>query len=248
MTDATPRTLTRTQLAHALGVTPQTVGRWAKQGLPCSDDGRYFDEAQARAWCALEGRRLPAPSPGDSTQGERPAPASVGSPTSFAKADLVRKVTQAKKSEMELVAEQALKDLGLDAKILAARSYEDYVAIDLEIGALLARGALHPARARAIQGVIADARQNTKAHLDAEGDEEPERLILLTGEGAELVRAFEGICSDERRQAILDYVHAEAEVDLEEFPNVDLARAAQEEEADSGQNGSAAQGQSEERT
>jgi len=78
-----------------------------------------------------------------------------------------------------LAAEQALKDLGLDEKILAAKSYEDYVAIDLEIGALLARGALGPARARAIQSVIADARQNTKAHLEGEDDDEPERLIHL---------------------------------------------------------------------
>ena len=66
-----------------------------------------------------------------------------------------------------------------------------------------------PPRARAIQAVIADARQNTRAHLEAEGDEEPERLILLTKEGGALVRAFEGIVSDERREAILDALLAE---------------------------------------
>ena len=33
--------------------------------------------------------------------------------------------------------------------------------------------------------------------------------------------------TDERREAILEYVFGEAEVDLEEFPNVDLTRAAQ---------------------
>ena len=56
------------------------------------------------------------------------------------------------------------------------------------------------------------------------------------------MRAFEGICSDERRQAILDYVHAEAEVDLAEYPNVDMARAALEEEGDPGQDGGEAGG------
>lgn len=225
------RTLTKKQVALALCVKPRTVSRWVRRGCPSSLEGgvRLFDREEVEAW-----RRDNLQEPQSVADAAEPR---MASRSHLAKADLVRKVTQAKKSELELAAEQALKDLGLDTKILAARSYEDYVALDLEIGALLARGALHPSRARAIQAVIADARQNTKAHRDAEGDEEPERLILLTGEGAELVRAFEGICSDERRQAILDYVHAEAEVDLEEFPNVDLARAALEEEGDPGQDG-----------
>lgn len=211
------REVTKRETAAVFGVKPRTVNRWLTRGCPCTRDERgrlLFNVEEVRRWREE--------SMDDDEDGATTSPQRV----SLEKADLVRKVTQAKKSEMELVAEQALKDLGLDAKILAAKSYEDYVAIDLEIGALLARGALAPSRARAIQGVIADARQNTKAHLDAGDDEDPERLILLTTEGAELVRAFEGICSDQRRQAILNYVHAEAEVDLAEYPNVDMARAA----------------------
>lgn len=213
------RDVNKRDLAAVFGVKPRTVNRWLKRGCPHTRDrGRLlFNVEEVRRWHEAAT---------DDDPGDMPASAPPSPSASLAKADLVRRVTQAKKSEMELAAEQALRDLGLDAKILAAKSYEDYTAIDLEIGALLARGALHPSRARAIQGVIADARQNTKAHRDAEGDEDPQRYILLTTEGAELVRAFEGICSDERRQAILDHVHAEAEVDLAEFPNVDMARVA----------------------
>ncbi|HBP22635.1 MAG TPA: hypothetical protein DEA08_33255 [Planctomycetes bacterium] len=214
------RRATKRDIAAVFGVQPRTVNRWLEQGCPHSRDDRgrpRFDPGEVRAW--REGGGTDA-----GMGGGTPPPESRAT---FARADLVRKVTQAKRSELELAAELELKDLGLDAKILAAKSYEDYVSIDLEIGALLARGALSPPRARAIQAVIADARQNTRAHLEAEGDEEPERLILLTKEGGALVRAFEGIVSDERREAILEHVFGEAEVDLEEFPNVDLTRAAQ---------------------
>ena len=68
-----------------------------------------------------------------------------------------------------------------------------------------------------------------RARRELEVDDDPEHLILLTKQGGELVRAFEGICSDERRAAILDFVRTEAEVDLAEFPNVDMARTALEE-------------------
>ena len=52
--------------------------------------------------------------------------------------------------------------------------------------------------------------------------------MLLTEEGGELVRLFEGMISDERRESILVTVRAEAELDLIEFPNVDLTRTSQE--------------------
>jgi len=216
------RQATKSDIAALFGVSTRTVNRWLEQGCPASRDERgrpLMNAEEVRRW---RGR--------DAGPGDDPAPAGTPTPSraSLARVDLVRKVTQAKRSELELAAEQALKDLGLDEKILAAKSYEDYVAIDLEIGALLARGALGPARARAIQSVIADARQNTKAHLEGEEDDEPERLILLTEEGAELVRAFEGIVSDERREALLAHVRAEAALDAEEYPNVDLARSEDE--------------------
>ncbi len=216
------RDATKRDIAVVFGVKPRTVNRWMKRGCPYTRDDRgrlLFNLDEVRRW------REESP---DEDGEDEPHVAPVSSRATLAKVDLVRRVTQAKRSELELEAEQALKGLGLDTKILAAKTYEDYVVIDLEIGALLARGALNPARARAIQAVIADARQNTKAHLDTEGDAEPERLILLTKEGGALARAFEGIISDERREAILEHVFAEAEADLEEFPNVDLTRAAQE--------------------
>ena len=47
----------------------------------------------------------------------------------------------------------------------------------------------------------------------------------MTSEGARLLRAFEAIVSDERRLTVLQHVDREAAADLEENPNVDLARA-----------------------
>lgn len=214
------RPLTRAQLATALGVDQRTVTRWVDMGCPHSRvKGRLmFNEEETRAWCEQYGLRLSA----GAQAAEEPGAAAPRGP--LAMANLVRKVTQAKRSELELAAERALKDLGLDEKIRKAGSFDDYTAIDLEVGALLANGTLSPDRARAIQSVIADARQNTKAHREAEhGDEDQDRLLIVTQEGHDLLDLYEGIVSDERRARIMEHVRGEAALDLAENPNTDTA-------------------------
>ena len=110
------RRATKRDIAAVFGVQPRTVNRWLEQGCPHSRDDRgrpRFDPGAVRAW--REGGGTDA-----GTGGGTPPPESRAT---FARADLVRKVTQAKRSELELAAELELKDLGLDAKILAAKSY-----------------------------------------------------------------------------------------------------------------------------
>jgi hypothetical protein len=69
-------------------------------------------------------------------------------------------------------------------------------------------------------------RHSLKEHRHSEAAEEPERIILLTTEGRQLVEDFEAIVSDGRRAALLDHVRAEREIDEEEYPNIDMTRAA----------------------
>lgn len=221
------RTLTRAQLARALGVTARTVTRWIDMGCPHSRvRGRLlFDEGEVRAWCAQQGLELPGALTARPTDAASPAPPRGPG----AAADIVRRVAQAKRSEMQLAAERALRDLGLDERIRACRTFEHFVAIDLEVGALLANGKLNPDRARAIQGAIAGARQNTKAKNDADDGEDLERFVLASEDAVKIAEAFEGIVSDDRRAGLVAHVLAEAAADLDEHPNVDLADGVPEE-------------------
>lgn len=230
-TDATPeRTLTKDEVARIFGVSKRTVTSWVAKGCPVTPQpGRshLFNEDEVREW------RQRALGVGDE-------PAVAASRDNLARAELARKITLARRNELELAAERGLRDLNLDEQIRAAKTHDDLMEISKEVGALLGSGALSPARGRAIQSLLAEARHNMKEHREAEGDDDLERLVLLTEEGGELVRLFEGLISDERREAILATVRSEAELDLIEFPNVDLTRAAQEEagEADPEEPGS----------
>jgi len=207
--DNQTRKLTKQNLATLLGVSPRTVNRWLEQHCPHSRDERdrpMFNAEEVRAWRAAR----------EADQDSQRA--------SIAKAELVRKVTIAHRNELALAAERGLKDLDLGERIRAAKTHEDLVEISKEVGALLGSGALSPARGRAIQALMAEARHNMREHREAEGEEDPESLILVTLDGARLLRSFEGIVSDDRRASILQHVDSEAQLDLQEHPNVDLAR------------------------
>lgn len=220
--------LTKGQLAKAKGVSVRTVDRWLEKGCPSVlvDGQRRFEVEAVDAWLDAAD-----PEPEVAAPGTDPASPSAPVPRDPARqADVVRRVAQARKSEMELAAERALRDLGLDVKIRACKSFEDFKAIDLEVAALLANGTLSPDRARAIEGSIANARQNTKAHRDAgDGQDDLARFALASEEALKIIEAFEGIVSDERRQKIVEHVLAEAATDLAENPNVDLAEGVPEE-------------------
>ena len=220
------RTLTSKQIAAIFGVTDRTVRWWASDlGCPHTRSGRryLFDEAEVRAWQAGRPQAdLAEPPPGAGP----PAPSAppLASRDSLAKAELARKITVARRNEMDLAAERGLKDLDLGDRIRAAESHHDLAVISKEVGALLGTGALHPSRGRAIQALLAEARHNLREHRQVEGDEEPQRLLLVSEEGAELLEAFEWIVSDERRARVLALAKAEAEEDAAEDPHVDTAQ------------------------
>lgn len=218
------RPLTRAQLASALSVNPRTVTGWVSEGCPCTRDGNrlLFDEAAVRAWRAKRGNQAAdgaTPSEGD---------APLTSRDSLARAELVRKLTVARKNELELAAEKGLKDLDLASRIRGAKTHDDMLAISSEVCALVGSGALSPARGRTIQGLLAEMRHSLKEHRDTEVDEDAERFVPLTNDGASLVEDFEAIVSDERRAALLDHARGQRVLDEAEHPNVDLAEGVEE--------------------
>lgn len=214
--------LTRAQLAKALGVSARTVTSWVSEGCPCTREGNrdLFDEAKVRAWRA--GRQRAAPTAAGATAGEG-LEQSLPSRDSLVRAELVRKLTIARKNEMELAAEKGLKDLDLGARIRAAKTHDDMLTISSEVCALVGTGSLSPARGRTIQGLLAEMRHSLKQHRDNEVDEDAEQFVPLTEQGIKLVEDFEAIVSDERRALVLDHVRGQRAIDEAETPNVDLA-------------------------
>lgn len=211
-------TVTKSELAEIMNVQPRTVTRWVgEQGCPHERVGGQlvFDLAQVVAWR----RQRDA---GDDEPDDRPA-GDVASQGTLRKAELARKLTQARKNELELQAERSLKDLDLDTQVRAAESLEDLVAIGKEALALVASGRLSPTRGRAIQGLLGETRQAMTKQRDVASEGEPERIHLATPEGVALLEDFEWIVSDERRAGIRAYARREREADEEEFNTFDLA-------------------------
>lgn len=226
------RELSKRQLAQALGVSVRTVERYAQRGCPSSKvKGQVrFSEPESRRWLASQGNtgRAGRPSHQDAlpSRPHRPTNAPVASKQSLAKAELARKISIARKNELEVASERALKDLGLDQKIREARGFGDLIAINQEVAALLASGSLLPSRGQAIQRLMAEARQNILAQQEAGREHADGRVFLCTEEGGLMLRVFEGIVSDARREIVLRVVREQAEADLRENPDVDTGAAA----------------------
>lgn len=207
------RELGKKELAAALGISDRTIKRWVSQGCPHSRaKGRLqFNEDEVREWRAQRG---PAPTE---------ASPSFSSRETLAKAELARKLTLARRNELALAAERGLPDLDLDDRIRAAKTNDDLVEISKEVGALLSSGSLSPARGRAIQGLLSEARHNMKEHREVEGDDDPEQVVLISLPGEELLRCFEGLVSDMRRAALLRVARTFLKADQAESKTVDTA-------------------------
>jgi phage terminase Nu1 subunit (DNA packaging protein) len=238
------RDRTKEQIAKALGVSVRTVERYVARGCPSTKvKGRpMFSEAEVRRWRggeALSGRAgrpshadaLPEAAPPAPRQ--RPAPSvapafggEAASKQNLAKAELARKISIARKNEMEVAAEKALKELGLDERIREARGFTALIEINQEVAALLASGTLIPSRGQAIQRLMAEARQNLLAQQQAGQEHADQRTFLCTEEGGLLLRVFEGIVSDARREVVLRVAKEQAAADLREHPDVDTGAAA----------------------
>lgn len=230
------RNLSKRQLAQVLGVSVRTIERYSQRGCPSSKvKGQLrFSEQEVLRWRASQGNtgRAGRPSHQDALPSRavvRPAPAHgppVASKQSLAKAELARKISIARKNELEVASEKALKDLGLDQKIRDARGFGDLIAINQEVAALLASGSLLPSRGQAIQRLMAEARQNMLAQQDAGREHADGRVFLCTEEGGLMLRVFEGIVSGARREIVLRVLKEQAEADLLENPDVDTGAAA----------------------
>lgn len=223
--------LGKAQIARVMGVSVRTVERWLSRGCPhTKSKGKIlFAEHEVRRWQqgeALTGRTgrpshedaLPEAAPPHAQQ--VPGSAPVASKQSLARAELARKISIAKKNELEVAAEKALKDLGLDQKIRAAGTHEDLFRLNQEVAALIASGVLLPGRGQALQRVLAEARQNLRAQREDEGpSSDPERSFLCTEDAATLARVFDCIVSDQHRQAVLQFAHERAADDLRDHPD-----------------------------
>jgi len=229
------RNLSKRELAQALGVSVRTVERYAQRGCPTSKvKGQLrFSEQEVRRWRSGQGNtgRAGRPShqdalPSRPTSAPSPSGVPVASKQSLAKAELARKISIARKNELEVASEKALKDLGLDRKIRDASGFGDLIAINQEVAALLASGSLLPSRGQAIQRLMAEARQNMLAQQDAGREHADGRVFLCTEEGGLMLRVFEGIVSDARRELVLRVLKEQAQADLLENPNVDTGAAA----------------------
>lgn len=104
-------------------------------------------------------------------------------------------------------------------RIRAASSDRDREEIAHELAALVAGQAVAPDEAAQIRAALAEARNAAEKKRAVEPAPEVERAVLAGPEAYDLIAAYEGIVSDQRRAEVLRYVLAQLEVDKAEHPN-----------------------------
>jgi len=204
--------LTPKQLAPLLGKTPRTIRRWLdEEGCPRAGDSPLrAREDEVRAWCAEQGRHL---KPAAEARSRRP---------SLAQAELARKLTIAKRNELDLAAERGLKNLGLADKIREAETHDDLLAYTKEVTALVSDGLLPVSRGNTLRSLVAQMGRTLTARLEQEVSADKHGFAMGSPEGVELMEAYEWIICPDRQQRVREYVQREAALDAEEYPNVDL--------------------------
>lgn len=193
---------------------------------------RLLDHDAVARWRAARAPQPAESAPPDPTPTAGPAPgdaARLPSKQTLVHAELARKVTVARMNEMALTAEKGLKDQGLDKLIRAAQSHADLLEYTKRVMELVGTGAMTSERGRTLTGLVAQAARHMKARSEAEGDDDPDVLVLATEEGTRLVATFEGIVSDARRAELIALVEAAAAKDREENWNADLAAHVEQE-------------------
>jgi hypothetical protein len=232
-------TLTRTELAARLGVTPKTVGNWIESGCPTSvvdgEERLVFDDVerwrQAKGLTGRPGRprrsdaddvpsgSAPAASPTTTTPStttpafERP----MTTKDAAARADAARKIAQARQQEHELQQERGLKDLDLAERIRAVTTADELVRLDLEVAALVGSGAMKHQRGQALRQLLAQAHRALAAReTTADADE---GLFLVTRQARELAQTFDKIGNGWRRRWLVEAVRLHLEQDRLELPD-----------------------------
>lgn len=223
------RTMRRDELARVLDVSPRTIERWVQNGCPCTRGARgrlLFDAAEVRAWLAS------SVGPGARGEEEPERPGGVRTAeggtviSTVEKAELAGKIARARKAEIEVAQEKHLRDLGLGDRIREVHSFADLSRLTAEVAAACAEGSLRPERANALHRLLVERRRQL-VKQEAEEAEDPlgTRVLLCTAESEDLVRAFEGLYSEERRHALLRCARELLEADLAEGAPVDMSPA-----------------------
>jgi phage terminase Nu1 subunit (DNA packaging protein) len=215
--------MTKQELAGHFRVSEKTVQRWIAQGCPHTrdDQGRLdFDRYAVARWlgerASHESSGADAPTPPESS--------SVASKENLNRAELMRRLATARKTELEVQAEKNLKDSGLGAQIRAARTFEDLGQLTNEVTALLGEGALRPNRASALHKLLVERRlQLTKLQEREAGNPLAGRVRLCTGEVEDVVAAFEALYSEERRARAVRFLAQLLDEDLAEHPPTDTS-------------------------
>lgn len=212
MAEPHPRNQTKKDVAETLGVQLRTVTNWIASGCPSEigpDGRRLLDLTEVRQW-RLDRESQSAPT----------SPGSGGKPT-LAQAELARKLTIAKRNELALAAERGLKGLGLADEIRAAETHDDLLAYTKEVTALVSAGLLSVARGNAIRSLVAQVEKTLTTSRQL-AETTSERFAMGSPEAIVLMEAWEWIICPERRARVHEYVLREAQLDAEEYPNVDL--------------------------
>lgn len=86
-------------------------------------------------------------------------------------------------------------------------------------------GTLPQPRVRALKEVLAEARQYLRDERQDPGGA-VERTFFASPEAVDVIRAFEGIVSEERRAEVVEFLLAQVQLDLKENPTGDMAPGA----------------------
>lgn len=108
----------------------------------------------------------------------------------------------------------------------AAETYSDLGEISKRAGALVLSGDLASTDASAFKSLLAEARMNAKAASEEPDEEALKQRVLAGREAYAMVRAYEGIVCEERRERVLRFLVSEFNADLVEHPPVDTGKVA----------------------
>ncbi len=105
-------------------------------------------------------------------------------------------------------------------KAAAGGSDDERAGLQHEIAALVLAEKITPQQANVARQCLSSATSHKKVQRDTTGGEDVTSYVLTTPESYLLVRAFDGIVSESRRQQILETVISEAETDMRENPSL----------------------------
>lgn len=216
--------LTKAELARVLGVDVRSVARYQQRGCPSTRDSQgrvIFDVFAVRRWLEAEGIPIREPEQGYSTGATAPAaPPQDYQPTvskdAMQRAELARKLSIARKNELEIQSEKGLKDLGLDQKIRGAKTLSQLAEVCSEFAAFVSSGEILPQRSHALRqtlNVLERALRAKEAETKDDG-----RIFLMTEQGRVIAETLDKIGNGWRRRWLLEAAALHLAEDEKEIP------------------------------